>query len=551
MSGLDWIVVGAYLAAMLGLAAVLARSQHDRRDYYLGGNRSGPLAIALSTMATQCSTNSILGAPAFVAFSVGGGLLWLQYELAVPLAMIVLMALLLPTFRSLRLISLYEFCERRFGITTRLVLSVIFQFVRAFATGVTVYGIGLVLTVCLDVDFTTAVLLLAVVTIAYDVLGGMRAVILSDVIQLAVLGCAIALAIALALDDLGGWRAMLDAVPAERLTALDLAHTGWGDGETYAFWPMLFGGLFLYVSYYGCDQSQAQRLLASRSVADTNTALFYNGLLRFPLVLAYCVLGLCIAALASVDPEFVSRLPTREDGNPEYNLAVVQFVFERFPAGLVGLVMVGLFAAAMSSLDSVLNALSATTMEDVVRRFARREFSARTEFALARALTFTWGVACVALAFVVGDIADSVLIAINKIGSLVNGPLLAVFGLGVLTRHVGERAVLSGLAAGIAADAACWLLREDISWLWWNVIGCVVTVVVALALSLPAGRRAGEETRAAPFSDAGLARRWWPSYAVLLLWAVVIAIVAHGFGTSANAAEAGVGRPGAAPLHTR
>ncbi|HSG88633.1 MAG TPA: hypothetical protein VLA56_05435, partial [Pseudomonadales bacterium] len=138
MTFLDWCVVGVYLVAMIGLSLVIARGQRDRRDYYLGGNRSGPLSIALSTMATQCSTNSILGAPAFVAFSVGGGLLWLQYELAVPLAMIVIMVLLLPTFRTLALVSVYEYLEHRFGLATRLVLSLLFQFIRAFATGVTV-----------------------------------------------------------------------------------------------------------------------------------------------------------------------------------------------------------------------------------------------------------------------------------------------------------------------------------------------------------------------------------------------------------------------------
>ena len=525
MSPIDWWVVGFYLAAMIVLSVVIARGQHDRRDYYLGGNRSGPVAIALSTMATQCSTNSILGAPAFVAFSVGGGLLWLQYELAVPLAMIVIMALLLPTFRTLRLVSVYEFLERRFGLATRLVLSLTFQFVRAFATGVTVYGIGLVLTVCLETDFVTAVVLLGIVTIVYDAIGGMRAVIVSDVIQLAVLFGAILVAIAVAVDLLGGVDAVLAAVPAERMTTLDFSSTGWGDGADYAFWPMLFGGLFLYVSYYGCDQSQTQRLLASRNVEEGNRALLLNGLLRFPLVLSYCLLGVCIAALAAQDADFVTRLPLREDGSPNHNLAVVQFVFEQFPPGLVGLVMVGLFAAAMSSLDSVLNALSATTMEDLVRRFRREPLPERTEFLLAKVLTVFWGTVTVAMAFFVDDIAESVLVAINKIGSLINGPLLAVFLVGLLTRRVDERAVLTGLAAGFAVDLWLWLSQPAVSWLWWNVVGFATTTIVAL---LVPARTTAAQDHAVPFDGEALARRFWPGYALLAAWALVILAVMLG-----------------------
>jgi SSS family solute:Na+ symporter len=530
MTPLDWTVVVLYLTAMIALSVRIARGQRDRRDYYLGGHRSGPAAIALSTMATQCSTNSILGAPAFVAFTVGGGMLWLQYELAVPLAMIVIMALLLPTLRTLQLVSVYEYLERRFGLATRLTLSLTFQLVRAFATGVTVYGIGLVLAVCLETDFVTAVVLLGVVTIVYDAIGGMRAVIVSDVIQLAVLAGAILLAIVVAVDVLGGVEATLAAVPEARLAAIDLAHTGWGDGHDYAFWPMLIGGLFLYVSYYGVDQSQTQRLLAARDVADGNRALLYNGLLRFPLVLSYCVLGLCIAAYAAVDPDFLDRLPLRDDGAPNVNLAVPQFVFEQFPPGLVGLVMVGLFAAAMSSLDSVLNALSATTMEDLVRRFRRTPLSARAEFLTAKALTVLWGVATVSFAFVVDEVADSVLVAINKIGSLINGPLLAVFVLGLVTRRVDQRGVLAGLAAGFGLDLWLWLARPDVSWLWWNVTGFAATVAVALVVSAVPRSRGRAPSAPPPFARDGLGRPWWPSYAVLALWAGVIALVALAFG---------------------
>lgn len=206
-------------------------------------------------MATQRSTNSLLGVPAFVAFAVGGGILWLQYELAVPLAMIILMAVMFPIFRRLNLISLCAYLERRFDRRTRTTISILFQFLRAFSTGVTVYGISLVLMVCLDIPFWEAVALLGGITVVYDVLGGMRAVIWSDVIQVVVIFGAIFSSDAVATRLLGGMDEVFLRIDPQRLQAVDFVHHGLGDGHTFAFWPMLVGGFFLYLFYYGCDQT--------------------------------------------------------------------------------------------------------------------------------------------------------------------------------------------------------------------------------------------------------------------------------------------------------
>ena len=123
----DWTIIIIYLIGMIALSIFLSRGQKNKGDYYLGGNNTGAWPIAISTMATQCSTNSILGAPAFVAFSVGGGMIWLQYELAVPFAMIFLMIFLLPLYRRLGIISVYAYLEQRFDKNTRLTLSILFN----------------------------------------------------------------------------------------------------------------------------------------------------------------------------------------------------------------------------------------------------------------------------------------------------------------------------------------------------------------------------------------------------------------------------------------
>ena len=482
LTQLDWTIICAYLAGIMGFAIWLSRGQNSREDYYVGSRRVGPWPVALSIMATQCSTNSILGAPAFVAFAAGGGLVWLQYELALPLAMIFLILFVMPLFRHLKLVSIYEYLELRFDLRTRLALSGLFLFIRAFATAVTVYSIALVIDLITGVGFFWSVMLLGTFTVVYDIFGGIRGVIYSDVIQLLILVMVLTLLLVLLTDSAGGFTALFNDFDPQRRQAIDLSHHGFGDGHTFAFWPMLIGGFFLYVSYYGCDQSQVQRSLSTEGIDQTNQALFLNGLLRFPLVALYCLVGVGIAVLAADSPDFLQLIPTT-NGTPEYNLAVPVYMLMALPAGLVGLAMVALFAAAMSSLDSVINSLSATTMEDFVRRFSSRQRTDHEELMLSRWLTVFWGVVTLTMSFFVGDIAPTVLEAINKIGSLANGPILAVFMLGFFVKRVNGPLATFGLLLGIAVNGVLWVAAPSVSWLWWNPIGFAAAFLIPVVIS--------------------------------------------------------------------
>lgn len=527
LSPLDWLVIGVYLVFLVLFALWLARRQRDRSDYYVGGRQIGAWPVAISVMATQCSTNSILGAPAFVAFAAGGGLVWLQYELAVPLAMILLILVVMPLFRQLNLVSVYAYLEGRFDLRTRLLLSALFQFVRAFATAVTVFSIAIVIDLILGIGFFGSVVLLGVFTVVYDVLGGIRGVIYSDVIQMLILVAVLALLLFLLAAEHGGVTGLLEAADPARRQALEFAHHGLGDGQTFAFWPMLCGGLFLYLAYYGCDQSQVQRLLSTRDIDTTNRALMINGLLRFPLVALYCLVGVGIAVYASEHAGFVASLPLHE-GEPQYNLAVPRYMIDTLPPGLVGLGLVALFAAAMSSLDSVLNSLSATTMEDFVLRFVRTPPGAARELFISRLITVAWGVLTLVMSFFVGDIAPTVLEAINKIGSLANGPILAVFALGILTNRASGRGACIGLVLGIAGNAGLWLFAPGVSWLWWNVIGFGVSFALGLLCSAPSPAVA-REAQPHPLRVLAESSRlnWrWRSLALLAWFVLLLGLLA-------------------------
>jgi len=515
MNALDWSLVAVYMLGLIGLSAWLGRRQQTGRDYFLGGNRVGPWAAGISILATQCSTNSLLGAPAFVM--AVGGLLWLQYELAVPLAMIGIIVFLMPFFRGQKVVSVYEYLGRRFGPGSRMMLSVLFQLLRAFSTGVTVYGISLVIQQLVGLPFWAAVLLIGAVALAYEFLGGIRADIYSDVIQMIVLYAGIAVCLVYAVRLAGGWDGILAVFPADKLRTLDFRSLGLRGGNPFAFWPMLLGGFFLYLSYYGCDQTQVQRNLSVRDADGANLALFLNGLLRFPLTLTYCLTGVAIGAYFIQNPDVLRRLADPATGAVNYNLAVPTFCLHALPHGVIGLIMVALFAAAMSSLDSTLNSLSALTIRDLVAPLRRAgPLDERGEIVWGRAATVGWGALCMAFAFCVGGISPSIIEAINKIGSLVNGPILATFLLAVLTRRASDPGVMIGIGAGFGANLLTWLLLPGVSWLWWNVSGCLATFGVGYGASRLFPGRPAADLEALVYRPGALrragARRNWPRY---------------------------------------
>jgi Na+/proline symporter len=187
MTALDWSIVVLYLGGLITLSYFLGRGQTDQRDYYLSGQKMTWRSVGLSTMATQLGAISFISAPAFVGLRENGGMKWLSYEFGVPLAMLFLIGFIVPPLYRAGVVSIYEYLEKRFAGSTRTLVSLVFQISRSLATGVTIYALGLVLSAALGVPIWVTILITGGVTIVYDMLGGMKAVVYSDVIQMAVI----------------------------------------------------------------------------------------------------------------------------------------------------------------------------------------------------------------------------------------------------------------------------------------------------------------------------------------------------------------------------
>ncbi len=521
MTALDWGIIIAYLLGMIGLSVYLGRGQKDEEDYYVGGRQLPWWAVGISTMATQTSAISFISIPAFVALKDGGGLTWLQYELAVPLAMIAVMVLLIPFFRELELVSVYEYLELRFSPSVRTLVSAVFLISRGLATGVGVYASGIVLAVCLGIPLWLTILIIGVVTIIYDTIGGITAVVYSDVIQMVILLGGIIVCIFYAADVVGGFGALLAALPSERLQAIDPS-TGLGGGGDVPFWAFLIGGFFLYTSYYGTDQSQVQRELSAKTIAESKYALILNGLCRFPLTLLYVMLGIAAYAAFVASPELQASVPA---DRPDY--LIPQFILLNLPPGLRALLFAALLSAAMSSLDSALNSLSAATMRDFIDARLPTE---KSRFLWSKLTTVAWGVLITGFAFVVGQISDTVIEGINKIGSAFYGPILAAFLVGVLSRRIQARGIMIGIVAGVGFNLVQWVAFPEIYWMWWNAFGCAVAAIVAALASRVGSAPAEPATTSDPIRYTVWAkgklmereRKWIPVYAMLFGYFVLM-----------------------------
>jgi SSS family transporter len=494
MIWIDWLVILAYFAGIIGFAAARSRSQRDLHDYYLAGRTTPWWQSGFSTMATQLGAISFVSAPAFVAIKEGGGMRWLCYEFGVPLGILLVTVVIIPVLHRHGRISIYEYLEERFDRSTRLLVSALFQLGRGLATAVSVLAGGLILSTALPISTAQAIIVIGLVTILYDMLGGIRVVIVSDFAQMLIITAGIVICAGAALS-LVGWDFAWQVLSPDRMRILDFSRAGFSAGGEYSFWPMAIGGIFLYASYYGCDQSQVQREMSVGSLGGVRKSLLLNAFGRFPMVMLYCVMGVFVGAVF-VSPDHLSilaramgmstaSLDASLEANPDR--MVPMFILSFLPPGVVGLLFVAILSALMSSLDSAINSLSAVTMEDFYKPHLKPSASERHYLAMSKVLTVVWGVFCIVAALTFSGFGESTrqttIVLINAVGSLLYGPILAAFLLGILSREIGATNVKFGVVIGIAGNLLLWQLTE-ISWLWWNLAGFLVTLIVAYLLSI-------------------------------------------------------------------
>ena len=554
MRSLDWAVVILYVAWIVYDGLRRAKGTDKVEGYFLG-NRSLPWwAIGLSVMATQMSAVTLVGTTGQAYLT---GLRFIQFYFGLPLAMVILSVTLVPFFHRAKVYTAYEYLERRFDVRTRSLASFLFLMGRAFSLGVTLTAPAVVMSAILGWQMPVTVLVICVPMIVYTTYGGVQAVAWTDVKQMFVIVAGMAAAIVVLIlgipHDVSLGQALHLAGATGRLKAVDFT---FDLKQTYTFWSGMFGGLFLMLAYFGCDQSQVQRYLTAKNEDEARSSLLMSAYVKIPLQLLILTTGVLVfvyylfqappmlfnrvydarvaagpyaAEYASLEQQFTVAIGERRQaaersdreaflatdarvvairgrasdivkqttGDTRYtdvNYVFPTFITTRMPIGLVGLMIAAIFAAAMSASAGELNSLASATVIDFYRRHFVKEATDTHYLNVSKLATIAWGLfACVVAMYAANQ--GSLIEVVNRYGSFFYGSLLGVFALAILVKRATAAGAFWGLIAGMAVvlTVAFSPWTRDIAFLWHNLIGAVVVVVVGTAISAM-GKR--EELRA-------------------------------------------------------
>ncbi|HWR50130.1 MAG TPA: sodium:solute symporter [Bryobacteraceae bacterium] len=474
MRYLDLAVVLIYLIGITWFGARFRHTQKSLKDYFLGGRSAPWWAISLSIVSAETSTLTIIGTPT-LAFAGNFG--FLQVVFGYLLARVVISTLFLPHYFRGEMFTAYELMQRRFGPRIRKLTAGTFLVVRAFAEGVRVFAMSIVISIILGTGEVASIVLIVALTLFYTFEGGMTAVIWTDVVQmfLYVFGAIVSLFVILNQIP-GGMAHVIDvAAPLGKFQVFDFGFefSSAFFSRTYTFWAGLVGGCFLTTASHGTEQLMVQRLLAARTQSESRAALFASWFVILFQFALFLVIGVIL---------FVYYRETGTPAPQPPDRLYPQFVWQQLPVGLAGLVIAAILAAAMSNLSAALNSLASTTVMDFLKPIEGP--GRRTEASylkIARGATIAWAVVLIAIGYVARQ-WGGVLEAGLTIASIAYGGLLGVFLLGILTKRVGERAAMLGMSAGLALVVYV-KLATPIAWTWYVAIGTLTTFGLGWAAS--------------------------------------------------------------------
>jgi Na+/proline symporter len=551
MSLLDWIVLSSFLGFVVVYGTLKTRGKKNIQDFLLANKTTPWYIVTLSIMATQASAITFLSTPgqAYV-----DGMRFVQFYLGLPIAMIIISKTAVPIYHRLKVYTAYEYLEQRFDLKNRVLGSILFLIQRGLATGFTILAPALIVSILLGWDIQLTVLATGLLVVLYTASGGTDAVNKTHFLQMIIITFGMFTAFFMILDALPKDISFLDATKiAGKMGKLNVITFNFDWKDRYNFWSGLIGGTFLALSYFGTDQSQVQRYLAGKSIAQSRIGLLVNGVVKIPMQFSILFLG----AMVFVFYQFVTpplffntvendkvkksiyagefrklenqyeeihkekQIKIREmiqadkkDDKKEFNIAVnavkeskkgeakvredavrlikkanpgadtndtnyifLSFVVNVLPAGLIGLILAAIFSASMSSSSAELNALASTTVVDIYKRMIKPKASERHYLIASKLITIFWGLYAISFALFANRLG-SLIEAVNILGSLFYGTILGIFLIAFYLKKIGGSATFYSAIIAELFVISCFLFTE-IPYLWYNVIGCVLLILLA------------------------------------------------------------------------
>lgn len=490
MTGFDYIVLCAYLLAMLGIGWALRVRSGKHEDFFLAGRRMGWFPIGLSVMVTVFSAINYVAFPNEV-FGYG-----LYVIVALPVFLLAawpVTRIWMPFFHSMRLTSAYEYLEHRFDVRVRALASGLFILWRLFWMATALYAAAGIMAMLTGLPSAAIILLGGLVATAYTFLGGMRAVMWTDVLQFFVLFGGIALGVCYSMGD-GGIGSILslarDGGRLKPFVPFDPAFLSLDPRIRMTLWSGLIGVLVAFLSRYGADQVVMQRYFTARNLRTAQRGLWLNAAAAVVSLTLLAFFGLAIyahavktGALPPLDWSQVS--PLQRKGIAMKQLAAM---IQSFPPGVTGLVVAGLLAATMSSIDSGINACSAAYVTDFHKRlFTGAASDPRSDLRLDKGLTLGIGIVSVLLALALIPLigkTNSIFMIVNKLINGLGSPLLALILLGMFSRRANAPGMLYGGIVGLCASLTVSLLVRPLSLQYYAALNLLVSVVPCYVFSL-------------------------------------------------------------------
>jgi len=462
LNKIDFAIIAVYLAGITLFGLHFRTQKRTLRDYFLAGRDIPWWAIALSIVAAETSTLTIISIP---GLAYDTNFTFLQVVMGYVVGRIAISFLLLPHYFRGDLYTAYELIERRFGHRLRSLTAGLFLFTRAAAEGVRVYAVSIVVSIALGTGEIASIAIITVLTLIYTFEGGLAAVIWTDVVQTAIYvgGTLVGLVTIVHLVP-GGWSAVhAAAAHAGKFQVFDFRANA---AIPYTFWAGLIGGTFFTLASHGTDQLIVQRLLAARGQRQSATALISSGVAVLFQFALFLLVGVMLWAYYGVSSATFGRsdriYPT--------------FIVTHMPHGVSGLLVAAILAAAMSNLSAALNSLSSSSIMDFYARL-RPQSDERIKMRLSRLATLVWAMILFGLAVIALHKVGRVVEVGLQIASVAYGALLGAFLLGRLTKRANERGVMVGMLCGFATDLYLWL-GTNLPWTWWVLVGSSVTFAV-------------------------------------------------------------------------
>ena len=517
MSLIDWCVLLFTLLAIVLYGSWKTRKNKNLESYLKGNNSENWATIGLSIMATQASAITFLSTPG-QAYESGMG--FVQFYFGLPLAMILISIFFLPIYYRLKVYTAYQYLEQRFDVRVRAFTAFLFLVSRGLAAGITIYAPAIILSTLLDWNLQLTCLLIGGLVIVYTVSGGSRAVSLTQKWQMTIIMGGMFAAFFYVLDSFPETIGLSEGIDiAGKLGKMEIIDTTFDLKEKYTIWSGLIAGLFLFLSYFGTDQSQVQRYLGGKTLKASRMGLMFNGILKIPMQFFILFIGAMVfvsfqfnkppiifntsatnietqkqeslvliesnynlvfeekkeALLApKTDTKTIQFLQAQQDSlrnsykaemskidegyeSKDSDYIFLTFVLNFLPHGLIGLLLAVIFSAAMSSTAGELNALASTTTIDFYKKFWKDSGDEKKDLMVSKLLTVAWGVLAIIIALTAG-LFENLIQLVNILGSIFYGTILGVFLLAFFFKRIGGTAAFIGGIFGQIVVLSCHFL---------------------------------------------------------------------------------------------